>query len=163
MSQNEYVYFEGDSVGCIYFLREGNCGFVLPKHSNAKYIDIEKRSHFGVHDIIGYICESENNADKDNWIHQKGKLTRQFTCLADQSSQLLTLSIDDLNRMKMEFLDSYHELFEEAMKSLDLALMLKLRAIRDCQIFQAEWYERPEVKEYLEKEQCESESEEHVP
>lgn len=68
LTENEYVYFEGDTVGCIYFLREGNCGFVLPKHSNAKYINIEKRSHFGLIDIVGYICESENQADLENWI-----------------------------------------------------------------------------------------------
>lgn len=39
-TEGEYIYFEGDIVGCIYFLKEGNCGFVLPRHNNTKYIDI---------------------------------------------------------------------------------------------------------------------------
>ena len=76
MSESEYVYFEGDNIGCIYFIKEGNCGFVLPSHSNAKYIDIGKGSHFGVHDIIGYIYQSEDEIDFENWITQKGRLTR---------------------------------------------------------------------------------------
>jgi CRP-like cAMP-binding protein len=130
MSENEYVFFEGDTVGCIYFLKDGHCSFVLPRHQNAKYIDIEKRSHFGVHDIIGYICESEDQNNLENWIQQKGKLMRQFTCVAEQKSHLLQLTIEDLNRMKMEFLDSFEELFQESMRSVDIALILKLRAIR---------------------------------
>ena len=50
--------------------------------------------------------------------------------MAEQKSHLLQLTIEDLNRMKMEFLDSFEELFQESMRSVDIALILKLRAIR---------------------------------
>ena len=32
--ENETIFYEGDEASCIYFLKEGSCGFVLPKHSN---------------------------------------------------------------------------------------------------------------------------------
>ena len=78
---------------------------------------------------------------------------RQFTCMADQKSQLLTLSIDDLNRMKMEFYDSFEELFNESMGSVDIALKLKLREIRRCQIIQDEYRNNPDVRKFLELEE----------
>jgi hypothetical protein len=37
----------------IFFLKEGNCGFVLPKYSNLEYININNGATFGVVDIIG--------------------------------------------------------------------------------------------------------------
>ena len=73
--------------------------------------------------------------------------------MADQKSQLLTLSIDDLNRMKMEFYDSFEELFNESMGSVDIALKLKLRAIRRCQIIQDEYRNNPDVRKFLELEE----------
>ena len=133
MCESEYVYFEGDNIGCIYFIKEGNCGFVLPSHSNAKYIDIGKGSHFGVHDIIGYIYQSEDEIDFENWINQKERLTRQFTVMSETKSQLYSLSIVDLNRMKLEFLDSFEEIFTKSIDPLVISLVLKLRAIRQCQ------------------------------
>jgi CRP-like cAMP-binding protein len=41
VSQLDYVYFEGDEIKSIYFIKSGECGFVLPRYSNIKYIDIE--------------------------------------------------------------------------------------------------------------------------
>lgn len=38
--ENEYVYFEGDEINCIYFVKQGELGFVLAAHSNLMYIDI---------------------------------------------------------------------------------------------------------------------------
>ena len=37
-SPGQYIYFEGDEVICIYFLNEGSCGSVLPRHQNMEYI-----------------------------------------------------------------------------------------------------------------------------
>ena len=58
----EYVYFDGDEVSCIYFLKQGDCGFVLPNYSNIKYIDISVGSYFGVIDILGSML----NEDEDS-------------------------------------------------------------------------------------------------
>ena len=56
---NQYIYFEGDDISCIYFLKKGSCGFVLPKHNNFKFIDIGHGNTFGAVDIIGSILRHE--------------------------------------------------------------------------------------------------------
>lgn len=53
--EKQYIFFEGDDVPQIYFLMSGECGYVLPKHSNIKYINFTVGSRFGVIDIIGSI------------------------------------------------------------------------------------------------------------
>ena len=40
-TEDEFIYNEGDEVTGMYFLKEGSCGFVLPKHGNIKYINID--------------------------------------------------------------------------------------------------------------------------
>ena len=37
----------------MYFMKDGNCGLVLPRHSNIKYIDIQSGNYFGIIDIVG--------------------------------------------------------------------------------------------------------------
>ena len=37
----DYICFDGDEIQCIYFHKKGKCGFVLPRYSNIKYIDID--------------------------------------------------------------------------------------------------------------------------
>ena len=51
--EKTYIYFEGDAVNCIYFLKDGECGYVLPKHQNLKYIDIPEGDYLGISDIVG--------------------------------------------------------------------------------------------------------------
>lgn len=50
--KDEYVFMEGDEVTCMYFLKEGVIGNVLPRYHNVKYVDYPVGSHFGVMDII---------------------------------------------------------------------------------------------------------------
>lgn len=52
-TEDEFIYNEGDEVMGMYFLKEGSCGFVLPKHRNIKYINIDVGQHFGIIDIVG--------------------------------------------------------------------------------------------------------------
>ena len=52
--------------------------------------------------------------------------------MSEKRSHLLALSIEDLNKMKLEFLDSFEELFTKSIDPLVCALVLKLRAIRQC-------------------------------
>ena len=59
--ENEFIYFEGDEVRAIYFLKEGSCGFVLPKHKNAKYINITTGAHFGIIDIVSSSFSVKND------------------------------------------------------------------------------------------------------
>lgn len=34
----EYIYYEGDEITKIYFIKNGHCFYVLPKYQNSKYI-----------------------------------------------------------------------------------------------------------------------------
>jgi CRP-like cAMP-binding protein len=51
--ENQYIYLEGDEVSSICFVVSGNASFVLPSFENARYIDINVGSVFGIIDIIG--------------------------------------------------------------------------------------------------------------
>lgn len=130
---NEYLYFEGDEITAIYFLKTGNCGYVLPKFENAKYIDIQPGMDFGMEDIVGSIIKSEENI-QDEWISHKDQLIRQFTVLGNnESSLLLMLSINDLHRMQLEFVESYEQLFLHSYKRLEGALKHKIESVNKCE------------------------------
>ena len=132
--ENQYVFFEDDEITSIYFIKGGECGFVLPKHNNAKYIDMEVGSHFGAVDIVGSLLQ-EGHVDMDDWIKHKDIMKRQFTIMANSNVELLSFSIEDLNRMKMEFLEAYDALFSSSYRRLDRALKMKLKAMKYCQEF----------------------------
>jgi hypothetical protein len=61
LMDNEYLYFEGDEIHCIYFLKSGKCGYVLPKFENTKYISVVPGTDFGMEDIVGSIIRSKEN------------------------------------------------------------------------------------------------------
>lgn len=115
----------------MYFMKDGNCGMVLPRHSNIKYIDIRPGNFFGIIDIVGSMLSIEAT-QMENWIEYKEKLKRQFTAQAHGQTELLNLSIEDLNRMQREFSDSYEELFNCAYSRLNRAHKIKLLAIKFC-------------------------------
>ena len=75
VTPKEYVYFEGDEIINIQFMKNGSCGFVLPKYNNIKYINITKGCEFGAEDIIGSILKHEF-AEDDDWIQQKDRMIR---------------------------------------------------------------------------------------
>lgn len=118
--ENQYIFFEGDDITNIYFLVGGKAGFVLPKYKNANYIEINVGSHFGIIDIVGSILHAKQ--DLENWIGHKDALQRQFTVSAIDESEVLCLSVSDLNRMKQEFLEAYEKLFNDAYTRLRRAL-----------------------------------------
>ena len=78
VSLQDYVYFEGDEAKCIYFMKGGECGFVLPRYSNIKYIDIEQGKYFGLIDILGSMLANDTT-DFAVGFQQKDLLKRQFT------------------------------------------------------------------------------------
>ena len=109
LQEKQYVFYEGDDITSIYFKQSGSCGFVLPKHNNLKYINIDDGMHFGIIDIIASLLENEMVLAEviDDWITRKEILKRQFTVMADKETSLLTLSVQNLDRMKFEFLETY--------------------------------------------------------
>ena len=82
-------------------------------------------NNFGIEDIVGSIIKNEN-VTKEDWMCHKGKLLRQFTVLGEDDRQTyLVLSILDINRMQLEFLEVYTQLFDQGFKILDRALVRK--------------------------------------
>jgi len=49
-----------------------------------------------------------------------------------KESEVLCLSIQDLNRMKQEFMEAYEKLFNDAYNRLRRSLSLKLKAMNLC-------------------------------
>ena len=90
-------------------MKSGKCDFVLPKHDNVNYISIDAGSQFGTIDILGSILKHQNSYEMmKDWISHKDLLKRQFTINSgSEHSELLTFSINDLSRMKGEFLEAY--------------------------------------------------------
>ena len=73
-SEDQYVYFEGDEICNVYFLKDGVCGFVLPRYNNIKYVNYNVGCHFGFIDILGSILKHE--IPLDEWQSQTDKLKR---------------------------------------------------------------------------------------
>lgn len=59
----EYIYFDGNNINYIFFLKYGSCGFVLPRYSNIKYINVNIGATFGLIDIIGNMLMNANEHD----------------------------------------------------------------------------------------------------
>jgi len=75
---------------------------VLPKHSNIKYINVNKGNHFGLVDILGSIFKNED-IDLEDWFLRKEKMKRHFTLMSDLRAEMLVLSIQDIHRLQVEF------------------------------------------------------------
>ena len=90
---------------------KGKACFVLPSFQNVDYIITNIGDEFGIIDIFGSCVVK--NLDFENWISRKDLLHRQFTVMASSQSELLSLNINDLSRMRKEFFDSYEELFKD--------------------------------------------------
>lgn len=131
----QYIYLDEDDISHIYFVKSGNCGFVLPKHANAKYIDINVGAHFGIIDIVASVLKHKDGLEMLNdWVSHREILKRQFTCAAgNKHCELLQLSIFDLTRMKNEFLEAHESLFNDAYQRLYRTLRVKLKAMKLCQ------------------------------
>ena len=60
------------------------------------------------------------------------KMRRKFTIMADAATNLLSLSIMDLNRIRLEFKDEYKKLMDDGGRQLQKALILKMKANCEC-------------------------------
>jgi hypothetical protein len=101
LQSEEYLYFEGDEVLQIYFIKQGTCSFVLPKYNNIEYIAVNTGSLVGVEDILASII-MHDDLTQHNWANFKNKIIRHFTIVASSKSlhhMYLTLSINDTKRL----------------------------------------------------------------
>lgn len=104
---------------------------VLPKYSNAKYVDFNEGAYFGIIDIIGSIFHHKD-IQVNNWFQHLDKLKRKFTVMSEASTSLLSLTLVDFNRLKLEFTDIYYKLIQDAEKQIEKVIQLKLIAIKKC-------------------------------
>lgn len=105
---------------------------VLPRYSNAKYVNFDEGSYFGVIDIIGSMIKLDNTDDVEEWFNHKYDLTREFTVMAEAFTQLLSLNLQDFNRLHIEFPEIYKKLIADAEVQLKKVLVLKMNAIKKC-------------------------------
>lgn len=56
--QDQYIFFEEDIIECVYFLKKGGAGFVLPFERNIVFIEINQGDDFGQHDIVSHSMET---------------------------------------------------------------------------------------------------------
>jgi hypothetical protein len=94
--------------------------------------------HFG-HVDLG------NDKDYFKAMLKKGKakkrkrlpLHRKFTVQAQENCDLLTLTLEDLDKMNSEFPDICKQLLDDAIERIHKEATLKLEAIRECEMEQA--------------------------
>ena len=73
--KDQYVFFEDDDITCMYFHKNGDAGFVLPRHYNLMYVKLNKGLHFGISCIVGSFMD-KREFDIDNWISYRDSLRR---------------------------------------------------------------------------------------
>ena len=117
----------------VYFLVKGHVCYVLPRFDNANYLDIVPGQTFG-HTDLGF----------DRMFTEKEKLEtrvtlfdreqcRLFTVQAFGNCDLLTLSMRDLLKMKLEFPRMFDLLFENIRKKLEEEIILKDQTVLDLE------------------------------
>ena len=52
LQDDDYVFYQGDELLSMYFMKQGQCSFVLPGYNNVPYINIPEGSHFGMEDLV---------------------------------------------------------------------------------------------------------------
>lgn len=132
-SPRQYIYYEGDQVEFIYFVKKSSCSYVLPKYTNQPYIHIVDGTCFGMVDIIARCLQRDDQSKKDatsrrdtlsgesvleedfsqleNWQNLTLKRSFSVRCSDKEPSELLTLSKGDLHKMKSLHSDNYDKIF----------------------------------------------------
>ena len=101
----------------MYFLVKGLAAYVLPRFDNKPFKVINKGDSFGHIDFA--IQEDMINFDlsKNKRIKRKN-IIRRFTVMGMENCELLIISMDDLEKMRLEFPDTFVDLFEGAYQNL---------------------------------------------
>ena len=114
----------------MFFLKEGNCGFVLPQYVNMKFIDIPNGSYFGLGDLVAGILNLQE--DIFDFMPIKNQIKRILSARCEEDTELFFLPLEDLDKMKLSFHKEYLYLMENAIKRLDRCLKIKIEAINWC-------------------------------
>lgn len=143
IAADEHIYTETHEVDCLYFLKSGDCGYVLGnKFKQKEFVKISQGCTFGVLDIYGSLLMLDDDLQSkyaskgdtifDHWNQLKGSLKRQYTVMATKNSELLTLEIKDVFIMQHEFSEAYEQLIVDIFHRLIRMETLKQRAEHFC-------------------------------
>lgn len=115
----------------------GSAGYVLPRFNNKVYINIVQGDHFG-HVDLGNDRDYFKAMKKNSKVKKRKRvpLHRKFTVQAQENCDLLTLTLEDLDKMNTEFPDICKKLMDEAIERVHKETTLKIDAIRECEMDQ---------------------------
>lgn len=103
-------------------------GYVLPRYGNEIFKKIGHGENFGHTDLSQDRLFVESvTTDKPP---DKDLLIRRFTLLAIENCDLLTLSVKDLHKMKLEFPKIFTLLLHDARRTFRKELSLKIEKIK---------------------------------
>ncbi|TNV86814.1 hypothetical protein FGO68_gene1058 [Halteria grandinella] len=134
-ADNEIIYKEDDDITEIYFLIHGVAGYVIPRLDNQVFIKIEEGDHFGHTDIVYDQSFIEYQMSTKKRVLRNRDIIRSFTVLSIIQCELLILTIDDLEKMKVEFPDVFIDLFINAYERLNYQCTLRNEAIAQYDSF----------------------------
>ncbi len=103
-------------------MSKGLAAYVLPRYENKPYISVNVSDYFGHLDIA--IHENMLNVDLIAMKRAK-KIMRRFTVRALVNCEMFTLTIKELEKMKLEFPEMYVELFDGAHRKFQRELIFK--------------------------------------
>ena len=155
---DEVIYYEGDMLNHVYFLKSGECKYVLPMYANTPYISIVNHTYFGIIDIVVALLEKAGKhihecgimavldpkneeeehmaglEENNNLFMAEVNLRRSFTVRSAQvgSSELLSINKHDLFRMKIEFRECFAEFFQGGIKELEKTITIKIYSMEWC-------------------------------
>ena len=113
------MFYFHPSFNIVYFLTKGKAGYVLLKYSTKVYIEILHGDLFGHVDLALNKAFFKNQKNFKKVLNKnKDDMRRNFSVRAIETCDLLTLSVDDLEKMMFEFPDVYYELINDASEGL---------------------------------------------
>ena len=113
----------------VYFLTKGTAAYVFPRFDNKPYRLIERGNVFGhiefaiKEDMVSFELSKAKRLKRNN-------IVRRFTVLGMENSELLILTMDELEKMRLEFPEQYIDLFDGANNRLQKELLLKFEILK---------------------------------
>lgn len=132
IDEDDFIYKEGEEILEIYFLVKGQAGYVLPRFENKLYFEITQGSLFGHVDLgdnPDYYEDAEVSVLSPNNIRRK-RVDRHFTTVAVTNCELLAVGVAEIQQMRLQFPETFAEIFNDVREHLKEHLLLKLEVTK---------------------------------